>query len=246
MFEGTLVESRGQLGSPAVRWTAAGSVLVQVGIAAVLVLIPMLRPETLEMLERSPELVAPIAPPKPPVVMQVRTASAADASAAMSVPAQVARVESGAGRMRQLLLGPMGMQDPGPGMVGPMGMPGGTGLDALARVGNGSGSGTAVVRAAERVGPVRVSSGVSAGMLVSQIVPAYPAIAKAAGVEGTVVVEAVITKVGKIASARAVSGPPLLRGAAVDAVSGARYRPYALNGQPVEVQTSVVVNFRLR
>jgi protein TonB len=137
----------------------------------------------------------------------------------------------------------MGTDDPGPAGSLPMEMGSGRGEDlGLGDV--GAGTGPAVVRAAPS-GPVRVSSGVSSGMLLTVIQPAYPAIAKAAGIQGTVVVEAVISKTGRINSARAVSGPDMLKKAAVDAVSAARYRPFELNGQPVEVQTSVTVNFRM-
>jgi protein TonB len=57
--------------------------------------------------------------------------------------------------------------------------------------------------------------------------------------------EAVISKTGRIESLRAVSGPQMLRSAALDAVKGARYQPYKLNGEPTEVQTTITVNFRL-
>jgi protein TonB len=73
----------------------------------------------------------------------------------------------------------------------------------------------------------------------------YPAIAKAARVEGSVVVEAVISKMGTIESLRVVSGPPMLQGAAIDAIRAARYQPYRLNGEATEVQTTITVNFRM-
>jgi protein TonB len=104
---------------------------------------------------------------------------------------------------------------------------------------------TAALTRAPRIGPARVSSGVSEGMLLTPIQPVYPAIAKAAGVQGTVVLEATISTVGRIESLQVVSGPPMLRWAAQDAVRVARYRPYKLNGQPTEVQTTITVVFRL-
>jgi protein TonB len=73
----------------------------------------------------------------------------------------------------------------------------------------------------------------------------YPAIAKAAGVQGTVVMEAVISKAGRIESLRAVSGPEMLRNSALEAAGAARYRPYLLNGEPTEVQTTITVVFKL-
>jgi protein TonB len=82
-------------------------------------------------------------------------------------------------------------------------------------------------------------------MLLSPIQPVYPAMAKAVGIQGTVVVEATISKAGRIESLRAVSGPPMLRGAALDAVAAAHYQPYKLNGEATEVQTTITVVFRL-
>jgi protein TonB len=65
-------------------------------------------------------------------------------------------------------------------------------------------------------------------------------------VEGTVELAATISKTGTIANLRVVSGPPALQQAAFDAVSNWRYRPYLLNGQPVDVETTVNVVFSLQ
>jgi protein TonB len=82
-------------------------------------------------------------------------------------------------------------------------------------------------------------------MLIGEIRPVYPRIAIAARQEGIVVVEATISKTGTIESARVVSGPAMLAGAAIEAVRAARYRPYRLNGELTEVQTTVTVNFKI-
>jgi protein TonB len=92
---------------------------------------------------------------------------------------------------------------------------------------------------------LHLSTGVTAGLLLAPIQPAYPAIARAAGVQGTVMLEAVISKAGRIESLHVVSGPPLLRDAALNAVAAARYKPYLLNGEPTEVQTTITVMFKL-
>jgi len=92
--------------------------------------------------------------------------------------------------------------------------------------------------------PLKISGGISAGMLLSPIRPIYPAIARATHTEGTVVVEAVISRTGTIESLRVTSGPEVLRSAAMDAIRAARYQPYRLNGDPIEVQTTITVNFR--
>lgn len=94
-------------------------------------------------------------------------------------------------------------------------------------------------------GPVHLPSSLVAGLLVYKTLPAYPAIAKATRREGVVVLQATISKAGAIDNLRVVSGDPMLRQAALDAVSNWRYRPYLLNGQPVEVETTVNVIFKL-
>ena len=94
-------------------------------------------------------------------------------------------------------------------------------------------------------GPVRVSSMVVAGLLMRKTIPTYPALGKAMHVEGTVELAATISKVGTIENLRVVSGPPMLQTAALDAVKTWRYRPYLLNGDPVEVETTVNVVFTL-
>jgi len=101
-----------------------------------------------------------------------------------------------------------------------------------------------VQRAAPKpTGPVRVSSGTVAGMAVSQPQPVYPPIARAAHVQGTVVLHAIISKQGTIQKLTVVSGPPMLTASAIDAVGRWRYKPYLLNGEPVEVETTINVNF---
>jgi len=92
---------------------------------------------------------------------------------------------------------------------------------------------------------VIVSQGVAVGLLLFHPAPVYPAIAKAARTSGTVVLAATIDHEGKIANLRVLSGPPLLRQAAFDAVHQWRYRPYFLNNQPVDVETTINVNFSL-
>jgi protein TonB len=73
----------------------------------------------------------------------------------------------------------------------------------------------------------------------------YPPIAKAARVSGTVVLQATISKTGAIENLTVTSGPAMLQQAALDAVRTWRYRPYLLNNEPVEVQTTVNVIFTL-
>ncbi|HTB97907.1 MAG TPA: energy transducer TonB [Terracidiphilus sp.] len=92
---------------------------------------------------------------------------------------------------------------------------------------------------------VRLSSKLVEGMLLYKVTPKYPPIAVAAHMEGTVVLTATIGKNGTIENLRVASGPAMLQQAALDAVQNWRYRPYLLNGQPVEVETTVNVVFSM-
>jgi len=92
---------------------------------------------------------------------------------------------------------------------------------------------------------VRVSQGVMQGMVISKVQPTYPPDARAARIQGSVVIATIIGKDGNIESERLVSGDPLLAPAAMDAVKQWKYRPYLLNGNPVEVDTQITVNFTL-
>jgi protein TonB len=92
---------------------------------------------------------------------------------------------------------------------------------------------------------VKVSGGVTQGMLVRKVNPNYPPLAKQARIQGTVVLQAIIGKDGAIENLHAVSGHPMLIQSAIDAVRQWRYKPYFLNGEPVEVDTTVTVNFTL-
>lgn len=93
--------------------------------------------------------------------------------------------------------------------------------------------------------PLAISSGVATGMLIQRTPPIYPTIAKSARVSGTVELHAIIAKDGTIRDLRLVSGPEMLRQAAMDAVRTWRYRPYKLDNQPTEVETTINVVFTL-
>ena len=96
------------------------------------------------------------------------------------------------------------------------------------------------------VGPVRISAGVMNGLLLSKVDAIYPPEANPAGVQSIIVVRVIIAKDGSVQSATvAQGGPDSLRDAALVAVRQYRYRPYLLNGEPQEVDTTVHVTFRL-
>lgn len=121
----------------------------------------------------------------------------------------------------------------------PGGVPGGTAGGVLGGIMNSG----AVIPPKPKM--VRVSQGVSNGLLVHKVTPQYPPLAKQAHVQGSVILRAVIGKDGKVENVQPESGSPLLASAAVNAVKEWRYKPYVLDGNPVEVETTVTVNFHL-
>jgi len=90
-----------------------------------------------------------------------------------------------------------------------------------------------------------VSQGVSQGLLFKKVAPSYPQNALRMHIEGAVELVATISKDGNITQIKVVSGDPQLVRAATDAVKQWKYKPYLLNGEPVEIQTQVTVNFKL-
>jgi len=95
------------------------------------------------------------------------------------------------------------------------------------------------------VSRIKVGGNVQSASLIRQVMPMYPPIARTAHISGTVVLHAIIAKDGSIEELQYVTGPPLLMRAAMDAVRQWRYRPTLLNGEPVEVDTTISVVFTL-
>jgi len=83
------------------------------------------------------------------------------------------------------------------------------------------------------------------GSLVRRVEPVYPPLARAARIQGPVVLAAIISKAGTIEHLQVLSGHPMLVDAALQAVRKWRYRPYVLNGEVIEVETQITVNFKL-
>jgi len=97
----------------------------------------------------------------------------------------------------------------------------------------------------EEAGAVRVAPAVMEAHLVESRVPAYPESAKVDRIEGPVVVQAIISKDGFVDRVHVIQGNPRLRNAAAEAVQKWRFKPYLLNGRPVEVATTITVDFTL-
>jgi len=109
----------------------------------------------------------------------------------------------------------------------------------------GMGGGTLGGAMSSAPGAAKVSSGAIAGNLISRADPVYPPVAKAAHVQGAVILHAIISKTGDIEDLGVVSGPPMLQGAAMDAVRRWKYKPYLLQGVPTAVDTTITVNFTI-
>jgi TonB family protein len=91
---------------------------------------------------------------------------------------------------------------------------------------------------------VRISQGVSQGLLIKRVQPKYPQAALTVRAQGAVQIEATINKDGNVTNLKVLSGDPVLARAAVEAVRQWRYKPYYLDGAPVEIQTQITVNFK--
>ncbi len=92
---------------------------------------------------------------------------------------------------------------------------------------------------------VKIDPAVIAGLAIEQKHPVYPAEAKEKHIEGAVVLKATISKEGAVENLQIVSGPKELYASAIEAVKEWRYKPYVLNGEPTEVETTVTVNYSL-
>jgi protein TonB len=131
--------------------------------------------------------------------------------------------------------GPQGSSEPdGPPTLGDIG-PGPVVSDLV--------TGPTTLPKPPRIERVRISV-MSEGQLVYRVDPVYPRLARLAGIQGEVRLHAIIAKDGSIQSLNVVSGHPMLAGSAVEAVRQWRYRPYFLNGDAVEVETFIIVNFK--
>jgi protein TonB len=91
---------------------------------------------------------------------------------------------------------------------------------------------------------LKISQGVSQGLLIKRVAPRYPQAALAVRAQGTVQIEATVNKEGNVVNPKVLSGSAVLAQAALEAVRQWRYKPYYLNGQPVEIQTQITIEFK--
>jgi protein TonB len=243
MFEDSLLESGGRLKTKRGR-TTTFAIILEIGLIGLMVLMPLIFTEALPKQQLMTFLVAPPPPPPPPppaaapvkVVKQIQTDIV---NGALRTPTKIPQKIQ---MIKEEEAPPPSMASAG--VVG--GVPGGIPGGQMGGVIGGIISSTPVavpkVAAPQRV---RVSQGVSAGLLVRRVNPNYPPLARQARIQGQVVLRAVISKDGSIENLTLVSGHPMLAPAAIEAVKQWKYKPYLLNGEPVEVDTEVLVNFTL-
>jgi periplasmic protein TonB len=243
MFEDSLIESGGKLKTKR-GWTSLVSFTLQVGIIGVMILIPLIFTEALPRTQLMTLLVAPPPPPPPPppaaapvhVVKQIQTDIVnGELRTPTKIPKKVEMIKEDEAP-------PPAMASAG--VVGgvPGGVPGGSMGGVIGGIISSAPVAVPKIATPQRV---RVSQGVSQGLLVRRVQPTYPPLARQARIQGVVILQAQISKEGSITNLQLISGHPMLAPAAIEAVKQWKYKPYLLNGEPVEVETQIQVNFTL-
>jgi len=226
------------------------SFIFQCFLVGILLLVPLMFTDVLPKQQLLTFLVAPPPPPPPP-------------PAAAPAPRMVKQIQSdllSSGELRTPTQIPKKVEmikeeeapppiPTGGGVVGgvPGGIPGGQLGGVIGGIVGQTSSLSAVPRLVAPAMPkrIRVSQGVTQGLLIHKIEPVYPPLARQARIQGQVLLHAVISRSGEITELSLISGHPMLAPAAIDAVRQWRYHPYLLNGEPIEVETSITVNFEL-
>jgi protein TonB len=242
MFEDSLLESGGRLKTKRGR-TTTFAIILEIALIGFMVLLPLIFTDALPKQQLMTFLVAPPPPPPPPppaaapvhVVKQVQTDIVnGELRTPTKIPQKIQMIKEDEAPPQMAAAGVVG------------GVPGGIPGGQMGGVIGGIISSTPVA-APKMATPqrIRVSSGVSSGLLIKRVQPNYPPLARQARISGQVVLHAVISKDGSIENLTLVSGHPMLAPSAIEAVKQWRYKPYLLNGEPVEVDTEIQVNFTL-
>lgn len=250
MFEQTFVDGTGKTNKPA---AVALSFGIQAGLIFLVVILPMIFFEGLQPTQLAGMLVAPPPPPPPPpppaaepikvVKVIPRQFDAGRLVAPKQIPKDIAMIKE---EELPPSMGAVGVVGGVPGGV-PGGTPGGVIGGIIGSV--PSAAPPPPPPAAPKPPPppqrIRVGGNVQAANIAKMVRPAYPPLAKQARIQGTVRFNAFIAKDGTIQNLQVVSGHPLLIPSATEAVRQWVYKPTLLNGEPVEVQTQIDVNFTL-
>jgi periplasmic protein TonB len=220
------------------RWTMLVSLAFQVTFLGILLLIPLIYTEALPKAMLATLLVAPPPPPPPPpppvqaqvvrVKPQVHLMDAGKLIAPKAIPKDVKIIKEEAD------------PDMGAGMGG---VPGGVVGGSIGGVMGALGLGPAPPKPVQS--RIKVGGNVTAAKIINRTAPNYPPLARQTRISGTVRLHAIIAKDGTVQQLEVLSGHPLLVQAALDAVRQWRYQPTLLNGEPVEVDTTVDVIFSL-
>jgi protein TonB len=253
MFEQTFVEGVGKTNKS---WTVMASFIGQIVLITVAVILPLIYTEVLPATTLQSFLVAPPPPPPPPpppaaappvkvVKVIPRQFDAGKLMAPKTVPKEIAVIKEDE------------LPPPSSGVTGVVGGVGGVAGGAVGVVLGGIIGGIPSAAppppppppppAQKAVTPQRIKVGgnVQGAMIIRKTAPVYPPLAKSARVSGVVHLAAIIAKDGTIQELHSLGGPALLIQAAMDAVKTWVYKPTMLNGEPVQVETTIDVNFTL-
>jgi protein TonB len=234
LFHDSLVVS-GTKARPRNPWAAVGSVSLLSLLLLAIVVIPLFHTD---MLPERQTLTMLYVPPAASNVTRLSapTSTSRNSPTNMKIPSPVHPTQEA----------PAPPPDTAGGLVGgvPDGLVGGIPGGALSEVLRSTGS-APVLATTPAPKRIRVPARIAEANLVYDVAPTYPAEAGRARIEGTVVLMAVIGKNGTVEEVRVERGLPVLAQAAIDAVKQWRYRPYLLNGEPIEVASQITINFTL-
>lgn len=214
---------------------------VEALVVAVLLIVPLLRPIGVPMLRHLATPISLSAPSPAPIEVRARPSTVPvmnrpAAEIVLRQPAQIPQQMAAGNDAAPPQLVQSGVYAPGTsGSSGQDGVLSSFGIAPAPIIPKGPASAEPTVRL----------SHMSEGDLIRKVLPSYPPLARSARIQGAVILQAVIGKSGGIEKLRLLSGPPMLASAAIEAVRQWRYRPYILNGEPVEVETQITVNFSL-
>jgi periplasmic protein TonB len=236
MFEDSLIESTRHIAKRR-GWTTLVSTSIQIVLMALLIVLPLLRTNAISSRRLSTPVLAYISAPTP-MTGSHRPSGAADSGSKKTAIIEMVQPRS---IPRRIVFGsdPVGRQAE---------------LEPPCLIGCGNvngvnhGIGDLPLPIASPPPPPKRSPIISKfdpGQVIRRVEPPYPPLARVARVQGLVQLHAIISRAGVIEKLEVVSGNPLLDKAALDAVSQWRFRPYILNGQPIEVETEITVNFIL-
>ena len=220
-------------------WAAVGSVALLSLVLLALVVIPLFHTEVLLPQRKTlTMLYVPLAAAASNTSLPVPTSTLSNTPTKISIPSASHTNQEASSAP---VVTPSGVVGGVPGgAVG--GIPGGVLNDLLSSKGTAPVLVSTPASAPKRT---RVPARIAEANLVYDVAPKYPPDAGRERIEGTVVLMAVIGKDGTVRDVRVESGLPVLAQAAIEAVKQWRYRPYLLNGEPVEIDSQITINFNL-